>query len=97
MKEWGLPPPEFRNERGEFTVCLRKTREVGDVGDDRTAALIDFCMTPRTRKELADYLGLSSVTYAIKQYIQPLIDQGIILLSIPDAPSSSRQRYYSRQ
>ena len=46
-------------------------------------------------KELAQFLGLSSATYAIKTYIQPLIDKGTIKLQIPDRPSSPNQKYYS--
>ena len=93
LKEHGLPDPEFRNERGEFTVCFRlaeeKTAQNGD------ANIIEFCKTPRTRKEIAEYLGLSSVTYAINMHVKPLVDNGQIKLSIPDSPSSPNQKYYS--
>lgn len=93
LKEHGLPDPEFRNERGEFTVCFRlaeeKTAQNGDVN------IIEFCKTPRTRKEIAEYLGLSSVTYAINKHVKPLVDNGQIKLSIPDSPSSPNQKYYS--
>lgn len=93
LKEHGLPDPEFRNERGEFTVCFRladeKTAQNGD------ANIIEFCKTPRTRKEIAEYLGLSSVTYAINKHVKPLVDNGQIKLSIPDSPSSPNQKYYS--
>lgn len=41
------------------------------------------------------FLMLSSVTYAINTYVQPLIDSGKIKLSIPDVPSSPKQKYYS--
>ena len=66
-----------------------------DDPDSREAQIISFCKTPRTRKELAQFLGLSSATYAIKTYIQPLIDKGTIKLQIPDRPSSPNQKYYS--
>jgi len=94
LKEYGLPAPEFRNERGEFTVCFRLSEEPkvqnGDID------IVGFCKTPRTRKEIAEYIGLNSVTYAIKKYVQPLIDSGRIKLTVPDAPSSPNQKYYSQ-
>ena len=66
-----------------------------DDPDSREAQIINFCKTPRTRKELAQFLGLSSASYAIKTYIQPLIDKGAIKLQIPDRPASPNQKYYS--
>ena len=57
--------------------------------------LILFCKTPRTRKEICDYLGLNSVTYAIQTHVMPLVDKGIIKMSIPDKPKSPKQLFYS--
>ncbi len=94
LKEYGLPAPEFRNERGEFTVCFRLNEEPAVQNSD--IDIIGFCKTPRTRKEIAEYIGLNSVTYAIKKYVQPLIDSGHIKLTVPEAPSSPNQKYYSQ-
>jgi ATP-dependent DNA helicase RecG len=94
MKEHGLPAPEFRNERGEFTVCFRLNDESQIGNTEINSDLIEFCKMPRTRKEIATFLGLSSVTYAIKKYVQPLVDIGVIKLTIPDAPSSPNQKYF---
>lgn len=57
--------------------------------------LILFCKTPRTRKEICDYLGLNSVTYAIQTHVMPLVDRGIIKMSIPDKSKSPKQLFYS--
>ena len=46
---------------------------------------------PRNRKEICDYLGLTSTTYAIQTYVMPLVERGLIKLSIPDKPKSSKQ------
>lgn len=92
VKEHGLPEPQFKNERGEFTICLRLEDDEKNKNDD--FGLLSFCKIPRTRKDIARHLGLSSVTYAIKTYVQPLIDAGAIKLTIPDMPSSINQKYY---
>ncbi len=96
-KEYGLPDVEFKNERGEFTVCFRKAVNADMLSDDQASDLIQFCKKPRTRKEIAKFLGLSSVTYAMNKYVQPLIDVGKIKLTVPEAPSSRKQMYYSEQ
>lgn len=95
LKEYGLPEAEFRNERGEFTVCFRQKSKDKPEQSEKELSLVEFCKTPRTRKELAAFLGLNSVTYAISKYVQPLIDKGTIKLSIPDYPSSPKQKYFS--
>ncbi len=93
FKEWGLPEPEFRNERGMFSVCLRKIVDNDYDSSDIAELILKFCRTPRTRKEIAEFLKFKSETYVINKYVKPLIDNESIILSIPDKPSSSKQKY----
>ena len=97
MQEYNLRQPEFLDERGSFIVKLYK------YGTDNNALstekmenneLILFCKTPRTSKEICDYLGLNSVTYAIQTHVMPLVEKGIIKMSIPDKPKSPKQLFY---
>lgn len=101
MDEYGLREPEFLEERGSFIVRFYKEPKNEAVQtfeqNDEVKNLILFCRTPRTRKEICDYLGLSSVTYAIQRHIMPLVEQGLIHLSIPEKPSSQKQLYYSQE
>ena len=72
-------------------VIEQKVDEMEEV-DNRE--LILFCKTPRTRKEICDYLGLNSVTYAIQTRVMPLVEKGIIKMSIPEKPKSPKQLFY---
>ena len=98
MAKYNLIEPEFLDERGSFTVIFYKSnKEVKDqssIKDDEKNLLI-FCKTPRTRKEICEYLELSSTTYAIQKYIMPLVESGKIKMSNPEKPKSSKQLYYS--
>lgn len=95
MSERGLPAPVFENSRGEFKVKLYKNAAENSETGDRTTAILDFCRTPRSRQELSEFLGIASTTYAIKTYIQPLIDKGLIQLSNPSAPGSRSQKFFT--
>ena len=98
MQEYNLQQPEFLEERGSFIVKLYKYESAAEsepIENFDSHDLIIFCKTPRTRKEICEYLGLSSVTYAIQTHVMPLVDKGLIKMSIPDKPKSPRQLYFS--
>lgn len=100
MEAYHLRAPEFVEERGNFVVRFYKeVQESKHLAKEQQTEeirnLVLFCKTPRTRKEICEYLGLSSMSYAIQTHIMPLVEQGMIRLSIPDKPKSSKQLYYS--
>lgn len=92
MKAYKLVPAEFLDERGNFIVKFYKKMLEESNADNN---LIDFCRTPRSRKEICEFLGVKSVSYAMKRYIQPLIERGEIKLTMPDTPKSTKQKYFS--
>lgn len=97
MREYDLQQPEFLDERGSFSIKLYKNVKeynVAEVEDVDNEDLLLFCKTPRTRKEISDYLGLNSVAYAIQTRVMPLVDKGIIKMSIPEKPKSPKQLFY---
>lgn len=92
MKAYNLVPAEFSDERGNFIVKFYKKTLENSTEEDN---LIEFCRTPRSRKEIGEFLKIKSVAYAMKRYVQPLIESGKIKLTIPDTPKSTQQKYYS--
>ena len=97
MDRYQLEQPEFVDERGSFIVRLyHKTKEKTEaIHTEEAMDLILFCRTPRNRKEICEYLGLTSVTYAIQKHVLPLVEAGQLKMSLPDKPKSPRQLYYS--
>lgn len=47
----------------------------------------------RTRAEILHLLGLKDRTNLAKEYVQPALTAGLIEMTIPDKPRSSKQRY----
>lgn len=101
MEEYGLPKPEFADERGSFIVRFYREPERQKIQDstcdEETKNLLLFCRVPRTRREIAGYLGITSVSYAVKRYVAPLVEKGLIQMSIPDRPGSPQQLFYSEK
>ena len=100
LAQAGLPEPEFRDERGTFVVCFRKTAEAlkaepvtAHIGETTEEKLLRFCAAPRSRQEIAKFLGIKSVPYAVTTYVTPLVEKGLLSLSLPEKPRSPKQRY----
>lgn len=101
MAEYGLPEPKFENRRNEFVVTLYNgtgipvqpetpLEEITGEPD-----LLAFCKTPRSRQEIADYLGVKTVFYVMQHYVKPLLESGQLAMTMPEKPKSRNQRYFA--
>lgn len=101
MAAYGLPAPVFENRRNEFMVTLyNHAQEEGQV--DSTAEqpvaghdLLSFCRVPRSRREIAQFLGIKTTYYVTRNYIRPLVEAGKLKMTIPEHPGSPKQKYYA--
>ena len=94
MAAHNLPEPVFENRRNEFVVTLyNQVQENPDQPSDPASTLLDFCKEPRSRKEIAAFLGLKTASYATERYIRPMLEEGKLEMTIPDKPKSTRQKY----
>ncbi|MDR2542284.1 MAG: putative DNA binding domain-containing protein [Treponema sp.] len=91
-----LPEPVFESKRGSFIVTLKNGYDsrLPDIIPSNENSLTHFCKTPRSREEIANFLGKTQY-YVVKIFIDPLLDKGILKMTIPDKPKSKNQKYYS--
>lgn len=94
LKKADMPAPVFTDRRGVFKVVFNKKIGGEDKNTDMEQEILDYCITPRSRKELAKEFAFEAPTYFIKTYIQPLIEEGKIKTTLPDKPKSKFQKYY---
>lgn len=94
---YGLPEPIFNNKRNEFVVTFfsKQVSELRETEIPDDVNLVEFCKEPRTRREIAAYLGIETVFYAMDKYVKPLLESGELHMTLPDKPKSSKQKYYS--
>lgn len=76
--------PALRPEDREQTAQV--TAEVA-------AQVLDFCRMPRRASEIMGLLGLKHWKSFQKNDLQPLLEAGIVERTIPDKPTSGKQRY----
>lgn len=103
MLEAGLEAPVFTNIKGTFTVTFLNKRSSeaktpihlpSEYNDSENMLKIpEFCSEPRSCSEIAVFLGLKTLYHVRKYYIEPLIADGTLKMTIPDKPRSRNQKF----
>ena len=60
------------------------------------ASLLEYCIEPRSREEIQEFMGLKDRKHFRLEILNPLIQEGKLHLTIPEKPTSPNQKYYSR-
>lgn len=110
MAEAGLPDPEYQQSEFMLYAILKnknwgKTDEswvvttqdaTQDTTHDRNK-LIEYCLIPRSRQEMMEFMGLVNRKHFSNHYLQPLLKEGLLEMTIPDKPQSKNQKYHTTQ
>lgn len=57
--------------------------------------LLQFCIQPRLKTEIAEFMGVKTLYYAMKKYVNPLLESGELAMTMPEKPQSKLQKYYT--
>ena len=69
--------------------------QVSEQVSEQVARVLIACKTqPQSKAELLEAIGLANVYLNYKRHLVPLIEQGIIEMTIPDKPRSRLQKYH---
>ena len=71
----------------------RLENSLEDLTAQVTAQVAWHCRVPRMAKEIMDCLGLKHWKTFRTNYLQPLLDAGWLEMTLPDKPTSSKQKY----
>jgi uncharacterized UBP type Zn finger protein len=58
--------------------------------------VVNYCSVPRMAQEILARLGLSNQSINRKRHIQPLLDMGVLEMTIPEKPNDRNQKYRKR-
>ena len=59
--------------------------------------IVNFCSIPRTAQEILDRVGVSVQTRTRKKYILPLVEMGVLEMTIPENPNDRNQKYRKKR
>ena len=71
---------------------MSTTGENPPVNDDKTQIIISYCREAHSIREIAKMLGYKDKK-TVRKYLDPLLDDGRIAMTIPDKPNSRNQKY----
>lgn len=70
------------------------TNQATDQADSETERILEFCRVPRSRDEIQEFMNFKNRGYFRTKILSPLIKGGLLKLTIPDKPTSPKQKYY---
>ena len=79
--------------REEVTELSNGADHSKDKPSGKMQDIINFCTIPRTAAEILTRIGLTNQTKNRKKHINPLVEKGILKLTIPDKPNDPNQKY----
>ena len=96
--------PIFSSTVSSFTVVLKNMNGTtthdkihdtthDEIQDEKIKLLLEFCSTPKARDEIQEHIGISNRSYFSKNYLKPLIEAKLLVMTIPDKPTSKNQKY----
>ena len=100
-KKYGLPEPEFYEERDSFKVVFRnnsimdKDMQSGQVNqiEKYKKLVLEFCKSPKTTNEIKKYLGIKSRNYIRENVIKPLLESKLLGYTNKNHINASNQKY----
>jgi ATP-dependent DNA helicase RecG len=66
-------------------------------GQDINRLIVDFCKEPRSVQEIMDKFAFDSRTSFRRKYLIPMLEKGVLKMTIPEKPSSKNQKYFSEE
>ena len=106
MESEGLPQPEYRTQAFMLSATIRNTKTDGNLwatpqatsqatpqATPQAEQILTFCMTARTRNEIAEHFGVKDPKFFAKKHIKPLLKSGALRMTIPNKPTSPAQKY----
>lgn len=93
----GVEPTFMEDDMFKTIIPMtpQATPQVTTIDETRTSDILIFCRSPKSRKEIQDFLDMKDREYFRKKILNPLIKGGLLKLTMPDKPKSPKQKYYS--
>jgi predicted HTH transcriptional regulator len=91
-KTYSEIPIEFQTDLDTSTTIFHlPANQASDQANDQ--AVLRFCEKPKSAQEIMDFVKMKHKTYFRQHILKPLIEKGLLALTIPLKPNSPNQKY----
>lgn len=73
---------------------MQDSMQVTVQADEEVKDLLEFCVIPRTRSEMQEFMSLINRAYFRENILNPLIKGELLKLTMLTKPTSPKQKYY---
>jgi len=80
-------------EKSENTPVSTPVDTQVNTPDSKENSILTFCLTPKSKAEIAAHIGLTDLKYLKRAYLAPMVKKGLLQLTIPEKPTSRNQKY----
>lgn len=96
-----IPPEDETAQLGKLSESTNDARNIdGDIDkhidrdiDEEQRIILRYCLTAKSAREIFKHIGLRYNTRALRRILHPLLESGRLRRTVPDKPTSRRQRY----
>ena len=96
---YGLPKPQYQQDEDFRVVIYRPEEKAPSQGpsqgpsQEQIKKILILCRNPEKITVLCEQMGFTNRTKFRARYIVPLLDAGLLEMTIPEKPTSQNQRY----
>ena len=87
--------PKQKYFASKMSDTMQDSDQATDQAENQKLVLL-FCAEPKSSKEIQTHLGMKHRHYFRENVLNPLIEEGLLQLTIPDKPKSPKQRYFAK-
>ncbi|WP_054112548.1 RNA-binding domain-containing protein [Marinagarivorans algicola] len=87
--------PSFIRVVFNFAADDNATMQATMQATPQAEAVLAFCKSPQSRTQIQEHLGLKNRDHFRKAILQPLLESGVLLQTLPDKPTSPKQQFYT--
>jgi predicted HTH transcriptional regulator len=69
------------------------TGQATEQATEQAEKLLIYCKKPRSREEMQNFLGLKHREHFRAEILKPLLEEGLLELTLPEKPKSPKQKY----
>lgn len=65
--------------------------------ENKLSLVLEYCIEPKSVKEIMEYIGIKHRPTFIYSYLNPLIEEKKIEMTIPEQPKNRNQKYVTKK